>query len=76
MDRVLEKGEDISVKGLLKYPIQKNNLTEFGKHHLLDTANKEYSLKDLYENLGIVKTEIVDTSLSLGDMVKAVLKMR
>ena len=71
MDRILERGEDITVKGLLKYPIQKNNIMEFGKNHLLDIANEKYRLQDLYQNLGIVKTEIVDTSLKLGDMVKA-----
>ena len=71
MDRVLERGEDITVKGLLKYPIQKNNIMEFGKNHLLDIANEKYRLQDLYQNLGIVKTEILDTSLKLGDMVKA-----
>ena len=41
INRVLERGEDITVKGLLKYPIQKNNITEYGKDHLLDIANEK-----------------------------------
>ena len=51
----------------------KNNIKEW-KNHLLDIANENYPLKELYGNLGIVKTELANTSLKIGDSVKVVTK--
>ena len=71
-DKEIVKGSDISIKGFVKTPIQKNNILQLNKSHLLDVANNTYGYLDLIKNCNLKDIEIVNNSIQLNNLVKVI----
>ena len=63
------RGEDVSIAGFLRTPIQKKNIKELFTTELTDIIENKYSLTELYNNLNINNTEIVGLKLDVGTNV-------
>ena len=71
-DTPIVKGSDISIKGFMKPPIQKKNILELNKCHLLDVSNNTYGYLDLIKNCKLSNNEIVNDSIQINDLVKVI----
>ena len=70
-EKDIVKGSDISVKGFLRKPIQKQQILYPNKHHLLDIVNSNYNYLDLYKNLnGTLETEIIYNEINIDDLIR------
>ena len=72
-DKDIVKGSDISVKGFMRQPIQKQHILNTNEHHLLDIVNNTYNYLDLYKNLkGTLEQEIIDDTINIGDIIRII----
>ena len=69
-DKDIVKGDNISIKGFMRKPIQKQQIFKPNEHSLLDVINSTYSYLDLYKNLNIQETEIVNIQNNIGDIIR------
>ena len=65
-------GNKISVTGFVREPIQKLNILKLNQCNLIDLVNNKFGYNDLFNNIDVYKSELIEPTYNIGDLIKII----